>query len=581
LYAGLDKLPPPYPSASAAFSDGVTLLQHAAFAPALVAASEACRLDPQRPQHHYLYGQAWSGLGDHLSAERAFAEAVRLRPTWADAWVNYGLARYRQGAIEDAKTAMRQALRAAPGHAAAASNLAAFLRISGEADAAEDLLRDLLRLRPDDVGARLNLAADLLLEERAEEALALLGETLAAKQARVAGHWSLQRALALLQLRRAPQAAEELARFEALGPVPPALAPLWRWRGVLLASLRGDRAAAFVEAAAMEQALGAMGADAVPEHAIMSHFDLAKFFSAHNARARGFSHWVEGHRLLSRMQPFSRENHHAFVDACVAEFTAARFARGPRAANADPAPVFIVGMPRSGTTLAEQILGAHADCCAAGERPALARLFHRFGDQSPQGVERLAAAPQSSLDAAAGAYLAELHALAPQKRRIVDKMPGNFNYLGLVGLILPGARILHCARDPRDVGLSIFTFRFHGQHGYAHKLEDLGWYICEHDRLMRHWKAELPNPILTVKLSDWVDDFDATLRRVLQFCELPQDENCSRFYETDARVRTVSRAQVRQPVNSRGIGRWKSYAQELRPLIAELDAAGALDGWSG
>lgn len=158
-------------------------------------------------------------------------------------------------------------------------------------------------------------------------------------------------------------------------------------------------------------------------------------------------------------------------------------------------------------------------------------------------------------------------------------MPGNFLYLGLVGLMLPGARIIHCARDPRDIGLSIFTFRFHGARGYAHDLADLGWYIGQHDRLMAHWKTALPNPILTVRLSDWISDFDATLECVLAHLELPPDENCARFYEFESRVRTVSRAQVREPINARGLGRWTTYAPQLVSLIAELDLAGSLDGW--
>ena len=135
-------------------------------------------------------------------------------------------------------------------------------------------------------------------------------------------------------------------------------------------------------------------------------------------------------------------------------------------------------------------------------------------------------------------------------------------------------------RDPRDIGLSIFTFRFHGSHGYAHDLADLGWYIGEHERLMAHWKAALPNPILEVKLSDWVEDFDGTLARVLTHLDLPPDEHCARFHEQDSRVRTVSRAQVRKPVNARGLGRWRAYAPALAPLIAELGAAGALAEWS-
>ena len=254
----------------------------------------------------------------------------------------------------------------------------------------------------------------------------------------------------------------------------------------------------------------------------------------------------------------------------------------PRAGNADPAPVFIVGMPRSGTTLIEQILDAHRDAHGAGERVALGQAFHALGrGDGAAAVRRIAELDGVTLDAARQNYLAALHALAPDAKRIVDKMPGNFNYLGLVGLMLPGAKIIYCARDPRDIGLSIFTFRFHGAHGYAHDLADLGWYIAQHERLMAHWKASLPNQILTIKLSDWVEDFDGTLAKLLAHVELPHDPSCTRFYEGDSRVKTVSRAQVRQPINSHGLGRWRAYGNELVPLIAELEQSGSLDAWRG
>jgi hypothetical protein len=156
-------------------------------------------------------------------------------------------------------------------------------------------------------------------------------------------------------------------------------------------------------------------------------------------------------------------------------------------------------------------------------------------------------------------------------------MPGNFNYLGLAALMLPGARIIYCARDPRDIGLSVFTFRFFGYHPYAHDLADLGWYIAEHQRLMAHWRAALPNPLLTVQLKDWVEDFTGTLRRALEFLDLPYDPACERFYERESRVLTVSRNQVRQPVNARGLGRWRAYERHLQPLIAELAAPHSVD----
>ena len=393
-------------------------------------------------------------------------------------------------------------------------------------------------------------------------------------------HWRLQQALALLQLGRAAEARQVLDELARLGPAPPALAPLLHWRFVLLALAEGDGASALKEAERMEAALADMGPEAVPEHAVMARFDLAKFWSGQGAPSRAFAQWVEGHKLLARFQPFSREAHLAFVDASIEAFSVERLRDGPRAANRDPTPVFVVGMPRSGTTLVEQILAAHRDVHGAGERTALSQAFAALGGgpDSPASARRVAGLPAKSRPRDG-----PLPQRAPcaERRRDADRRQDarQFSLSRFGRAHAPGARIIHCVRDPRDIGLSIFTFRFHGSHGYAHDLGDLGWYIGQQDRLMAHWKAALPNTILIVRLNDWVADFDGTLSHVLAHLELPPDPNCARFYESEGRVRTVSRAQVRQPINARGIGRWRAYASELKPLIAELERAGSLDGW--
>ena len=545
------------------------------FQAALIAASDACHAAPNRPEVHYAYGQALLALGDLAQAERAFAEAIQRAPAWADPWINLGLCRYRQGFVEEAKNAMRQALRHAPDNRAAAANLAALMRISRETEAAETLLHHAVAAHPDDAAARLNLAADMLQEGRGADALALLDAAPALPtEPHARRHWHLERSLALLQLARPADVHAELEALAALGPIPPEIAPLCLWRHVMLAMQEGDTPRAMRTARGMEQALQSMGPEAVPEHRIMGHYDLAKFWSGLDHHPIAFANWQQGHALLKQSQPFSRAAHLATIDASIASFPRSRFVSGPVADNADPAPVFIVGMPRSGTTLCEQILAAHPQVHGAGERGTLGNLVWRLGDPAA-----IAALDRDALNAAAHDYLAELHGLAPDKVRIVDKMPGNYMHLGLVGTMLPGARIIHCVRDPRDIGLSIFTFRFHGNHGYAHDLADLGWAIAQQDRLMAHWKDAMPGRILTLKLSDWVQDFDATLRRVLDYVGLPYDPACERFYEADSRVRTVSRTQVRQPVNARGLGRWRTYEAELQPLIGELDRAGMLAVW--
>ena len=339
---------PRFKAAQAALGDDPGPFLHAAVShlaigdnqAALAAASEACWRAPKLAAAHYAYGQAFAALGEHARAEQAFAAAIQLNPRWADAWVNYGLARYAQGAIEDAKTAMRKALAADRAHPAALSNLGAFMRISGESEGAEQLLRETLERAPSAVGARLNLAADLLQEERAGEALAILEDAEAPSDAEALRHWRLQQALALLQLGRAAEARKILDELARLAPTPPALAPLLYWRFVLLALAEGDGARALEEAERMETALADMGPEAVPEHAVMARFDLAKFWSGQGAPSRAFAQWVEGHKLLARFQPFSREAHLAFVDASIEAFSAERLRDGPRAANRDPSARF-------------------------------------------------------------------------------------------------------------------------------------------------------------------------------------------------------------------------------------------------
>ncbi len=523
---------------------------------------------PNLAAAHYSLGTAYLAAGSLSAAHASFAKTTRLAPDFAEGWVNLGVAAYRNGEIFAAKQAMRQALRVAPGHPAAAANLGSFMRLTGETEAGEALLTDIVSRGQDTPAARINLAAEYLQEDRAVEALELLAGPFPPEMQQ---HAALQRVLALIGVGRT---AEAQALLEDVGVVPPALEAIKQWRLVLLASATGNAAAATQATAAMTQALRAPGI--LPEHRIMAHYDLARFHLKANDSANAFVHWQHGHDLLAKAQPFSRADHERFVDATIELFSAARLA-GARATNTDDAPVFVVGMPRSGTTLVEQILAAHGQVHGAGERSALAHTFYALGGASdPAALRCITALDTPALDEAATHYLAALRALAPQAQRIIDKMPGNFLYLGLAALLFPKARIISCQRDPRDIGFSIFTFRFYGTHPYAHDLGDLGWYIGQQRRLMAHWQSVLPNPVCQINLSDWVEDFDGTLRRVLAFLDVPHDPACERFYDTDRRVRTVSRAQVKEKINARGIGRWRPHAAQLAPLVAALEQSGAL-----
>jgi len=465
-------------------------------------------------------------------------------------------------------------LRIDPGNAAANTNLATFLRLTGDVVAGEAILQRVIDTHPDTVAARINMAANLLHDDHPEEALALLEgplptDVLASQQ------WRLQQSLALIKLGRLTDARNLLA---AIGAVQPSLVPILQWRHALLALAEGDREQAVQQAASIATTLQS-ASSMLPEHRIMAHYDLARLWSQLGEPDQAFPHWVRGHSELKRFQPFSRDAYAAFVDATIEAFDARRFAQGPRAGNQDQTPVFIVGMPRSGTTLVEQILDAHAQAFGAGERHALGDLVVQLGGafETVSSVKRIAALDGSALDASAERYLADLRALDLTATRIVDKMPGNFRHLGLMALLLPGARVIACDRDPRDIGLSIFTYRFYGVHPYANDLSDLGWYIGQQRRLMAHWRSVLPNPMMTLRLQDLVHDFRGTLRTLLDFVGLPYDPNCERFHERQRRVHTVSRTQVREQINARGLGRWRRYEQHLAPMIAALRDGGALD----
>jgi Flp pilus assembly protein TadD len=528
---------------------------------ARAAARRALKAAPALADALYAFGVASLGCGSPVDAVSAFEHAVQLRPDFAQAWLSLGLAYYRTGSIARAKNAMHKTLQVDPGNAEAGANLAAFLLLGGATDAAFALLRDVLARAPDCVAARINLANTLLLEREPAKALALLAGPPPGGRAGL--HWRAHRVLALMEMGQCDQAHTEL---EVIAPPWGDAEILLLWRHIAFASPdEVPKLVGRMTAAVADETM-------LPEHRIIGHFDLAAFHARRGMKQEAFAHWIDGHKLLRQFQPFSRSAFSEFIETSITTFDAKRLA-GDRAANDDAAPVFIVGMPRSGTTLAEQILAAHPKVFGAGERPAIHQMIVDLagGAETAESARRLGTLNAAALTNAANEFLADLHALAPNASRIVDKMPANARHLGFLAVFLPRARFILCERDPRDVGLSIFQFRFFGHHPYAHDLGDLGFAIREQQRLMTHWRAVLGPRLMQVELSNWADDFSGTLRRVLEFVGLPYDATCERFYEETRHVRTASASQVRRPVNRDGIGRYRAYAEFLEPLFAELD----------
>ncbi|MCP5371438.1 MAG: sulfotransferase [Hyphomicrobiales bacterium] len=283
-------------------------------------------------------------------------------------------------------------------------------------------------------------------------------------------------------------------------------------------------------------------------------------YAAANAVYRAF--------LAANGQTFDPHARDREIDAVIA----AAGTPPPAPPAAGPAPVvFVVGLPRSGTSLTEQILASHPAVHGAGESPAIPRLvdaLRRAGMPYPGGVGLLNPDQARHL---AGQYMGMVGAGAPGgAATVTDKLPDNVLHLNLIARLVPGARVVHCRRDPRDVGLSCFFQMFQEPHPWAYDLAHVGRFVRAHERLAAHWAAHPPLPLLDLAYADLVADTEAQVRRLLAFCGLDWDPACLDFHRSTRAVATASALQVREPIHDRSVGRWRHYAAHIGPLLDAL-----------
>ena len=281
-----------------------------------------------------------------------------------------------------------------------------------------------------------------------------------------------------------------------------------------------------------------------------SHDDLGETDSA-------FACWTLANQLMRQLTPYDELAAMRSIDAIREQFSEAAIASLRSCGLAGPRPIFIVGMPRCGSTLIEQILASNPSVSACGEINTLEAALQHHGS--------------GGLQAVAEAYMAELERLHPGAARSTDKMLGNYLRAGFIAAALPDARIVHVRRDPLDTCLSNYSRLFVDGHPYASDLGELGRYYCRYAELMEHWRAVLPRGcMIEVNYEEIVEDLPGQVRRLLEFLDLPWDERCLTFHETERFVRTASQSQVRQPLYSASIGRWHRYTNYAAPLIEAL-----------
>jgi hypothetical protein len=307
------------------------------------------------------------------------------------------------------------------------------------------------------------------------------------------------------------------------------------------------------------------------------HFGLAHVLDARGEYAESAEHLREANALTlsgwrKRGHAYDRASHTQFVTEMIATCTPEWFERVRGLGLDSERPVFIVGLPRSGTTLVEQVLASHSQVFGAGEL-----RFAREGFESLPAVMSsddsamvcLGRLDREAMQIIGQKHLDLLQALNGSARRIVDKMPDNYMYLGLLAALFPKAKFIHCRRDLRDVAVSCWMTNFR-QIRWASDPDDIAARFHEYQRLVEHWRAVLPVPLLEVHYEDTVADLEGVARRLVAWCGLEWEPACLAFHETKRPVRTASVTQVRQPVYTRSVARWKHYEPALGDLFARL-----------
>jgi tetratricopeptide (TPR) repeat protein len=557
-------------------------------------------LSPDWAEAHNNLGNTWRLLGRMDHAQACYGKALALNPSYAEAHSNLAFLLSTQGSYEEAAQHARQAIDLNPRLVDAYLNLADVEISRQRHDAALRTLDMLNAFAPEHPTALTARAKALRQIAHAEEALAVARRAVALAPRSAEAHHTL--AMVLQDLSLTDEAREAYEQAATLPGTVAEAALVGRATLLTEAGRRDEALAAFEQAlarfpgsaqalaarselrtfsagdpdiAALEACL-AQGERRSLVERVAAHFALAKAYLDIKDPERAFRHLEAGNRQKRASFDYDSEQTGRWMEHISTVFTPERYARLAGLGEPSTLPIFIIGMPRSGTTLIEQILSSHSQVTGAGELSALRFAIDEIGS-FPDGLLALDGEAGAEVEAEARlrqcgeAYLARVAPLAAGRPHVVDKMPGNFLYAGAIPLILPGARIIHVRRDPVDTCLSCYTKLFAGQQPFAYDQTELGVFYRQYERLMAHWRELLPaDAFIEVDYEAVVDDLEGEARRLIGFLGLAWDDACLNFHQNRRVVRTASVNQVRQPIYRSSKGRWHAHARYLGPLIEAL-----------
>jgi tetratricopeptide (TPR) repeat protein len=531
--------------------------------------AEACyrsilAAEPDHADALHLMGVLANQLGRHDVAVELIRKAIARNGQNATYFSNLGAALHALGDPEGAIAACREAVRISPDYATARFNLATALHGRGELQEAIAAYREAIRLGPGDAKAQLSLGDALKDLGRFDEAVQAYRDAVRLEPGFADAHHRL--GLTLVELGRLTEGGKAIEQAVLLEP---RNASYLRSLGEMTKFVRGHPLLATLEDFAKD-------ATSLPRaHRSMLQFTLAKAYADLREHETAFRHLAAGNALQRQQIAYDEPQMLGLMERVQTTFSPALFQSRQSAGHPSELPIFIIGMPRSGTSLVEQILASHPLVFGAGERKLLGKTLDDVCATSavvgafPEAVAAMTAA---QFDDVGVRYVAELAKLAPDATRITDKLPSNFLLAGLIHLALPNAHIIHVVRDPVDTCMSCYSKLFADANPFSYDLAELGRYYRHYAALMAHWHRVLPaGRMLDVRYEDVVADLEGQTRRMLAHCGLDWDPACLAFHRTERPVLTASAAQVREPLHDRSIGRMRAYEPHLAPLLDALN----------
>jgi len=574
---------------------GFLLVKQNQAAAAVPMLERATHLDPKLENAWYTLGKALALLGRGEDADRAFEKCFELSPERR--LMALAAEHQKEGRLEEAERLYRRVLRQRPRNVDALRLLAAIAVKANRYDEAEALLDRAISIAPDFLMAIMDLGRLRKEQDRYAEALECFGRVLELDPGNAHAHFLRGSTLApaaftheaieayrkclsikpkhvgaLLGLGHVLKAVgqydEAVAAYDECIRLRPESGETY-WSLANLKTYRFDDEAV----ADMERRLAGGGITVQSE--VNFEFALAKAYEDRGDFERGWSHYRAGNRRQRAEVSYDPVHTEVMNDRLIRVFTREFFEAHRDSGHDDPSAIFILGLPRSGSTLLEQILASHPQVEGTSELPYVGRVATWLNRNRADGVnypEAVLELPDATFRSLGEDYLghAKVHRRlgAP---RFIDKMPNNFPSVGFIATTLPNAKVIDARRHPLDACLSCYRQLFAKGQAFTYDLTEIGEYYLQYQRMMDHWHEVLPGRVLTVQYEQVVGDVEAEVRRLLEFCELPWDDACLRFYESDRPVRTPSSEQVRQPIYDRSIGHWRNFEQHLGELIDVIE----------